>query len=167
MSLNINSDISIRDQWAQQLAIYGVQEEWNKLVLRDPNPDRTKLLTGDTLPRAPSPSSQPVSTAPFHPPPPPRREIKVGIVGAGAAGLFTGLVFDYLNMRLHQNRTNLKFGYDILESTSADRLGGRLFTYSFGGERDTHDYYDVGAMRFPDNPVMKRRANFPVTTGRC
>lgn len=51
------------------------------------------------------------------------------------------------------------FKYDILESTPPERLGRRLFTYNFGGDQDTHDYYDVGAVRFPDNPVMTRTFN--------
>jgi hypothetical protein len=121
--------------------------------------------------------------------------VRLGIVGAGAAGLFTAMVLDYLNRELwwravcrdkgwpitpfpeddsssihgldtqwdpaewwdtHKKPKALFFKYEILEANSSDRLGGRLFTYDFGGARDTHDYYDVGAMRFPDNPVMTR-----------
>lgn len=38
-----------------------------------------------------------------------------------------------------------------------ERLGGRLYTHYFSEEtEETHDYYDVGAMRFPDIPVMKQ-----------
>ena len=113
--------------------------------------------------------------------------VHLGIVGAGAAGLFAAMVLDYLNFELikraalqgtgtgvkpstgdhpssrddpfkqhdpSKKPTELIFKYDILESTPPERLGGRLFTYNFGGDRDTHDYYDVGAMRFPDNLVM-------------
>lgn len=50
----------------------------------------------------------------------------------------------------------LFFKYQILESVGQERVGGRLFTYEFNGPRSPHDYYDVGAMRFPKNPVMTR-----------
>jgi hypothetical protein len=41
------------------------------------------------------------------------------------------------------------------------RFGGRLFTYKFSEKDDrypigTHDYYDVGAMRFPDVKTMRQ-----------
>ncbi|EJD00156.1 FAD/NAD-binding domain-containing protein [Fomitiporia mediterranea MF3/22] len=47
---------------------------------------------------------------------------------------------------------DLGIPYEILESS--DRWGGRLFTHHFSDEE--HDYFDVGAMRFPDTPLMKR-----------
>jgi hypothetical protein len=75
---------------------------------------------------------------------------KVAIIGSGAAGLFTGMIFDYLN----KYATDFHVDYDILEASS--QPGGRLFTYPFDPDTKTHLYYDVGAMRFPDNPVMKR-----------
>lgn len=83
--------------------------------------------------------------------PPKADKFKVGIVGAGVAGLFTALLFDWLNQELGGK---LRIDYDIIEAADASRLGGRLFTHSFSG--DEHDYYDVGAMRFPDNDIMKR-----------
>ena len=82
--------------------------------------------------------------------------INIGVVGAGCAGLFTGMVLNYLNEKLAEKGVPLTFKYDIYEAASSDRLGGRLFSYNFGGPPEAHDYYDVGAMRFPDNPVMKR-----------
>lgn len=42
--------------------------------------------------------------------------------------------------------------YEILEASS--RVGGRLFTHHFSS--DKHDYYDVGAMRYPKVPPMRR-----------
>lgn len=72
----------------------------------------------------------------------PRR--KVCIVGAGVAGLYIAMILDDLNI------PNLT--YDILESNT--RIGGRLYTYNFS--QTPHDYYDIGAMRYPDIPVMKR-----------
>ncbi|KAK5991198.1 Putative bifunctional amine oxidase [Cladobotryum mycophilum] len=87
--------------------------------------------------------------------------VHIGIVGAGVAGLFTAMVLEHLNARLrnHEGSAKLKFTYDILEANSEERLGGRLFTYRFSDEKtseDPHDYFDVGAMRFPNNPIMKR-----------
>ena len=97
------------------------------------------------------------------------------------AELFAAMVFDYINFKLFMMQTSptgvmpsgkeepsimydpnkkifppLIFKYDIIDAAKPDRVGGRLFAYNFGGPRDTHDYYDVGEMRFPDNPVMTR-----------
>ncbi|KAG6380589.1 hypothetical protein JVT61DRAFT_4953 [Boletus reticuloceps] len=80
--------------------------------------------------------------------------LKVGILGAGAGGLYTALILDSLGI-----------DYEILEAS--DRTGGRLSTYKFlnGGK---YDYYEAGAMRFPlpkkdeqgnyKNGTMKRLA---------
>ena len=77
---------------------------------------------------------------------------KVAIIGAGVAGLFTAMIFDHLNEKFKVN-----VDYEILECNTEKRLGGRLFTHYFGEETDeSHLYYDVGAMRFPDIPVMKQ-----------
>lgn len=215
--LDATSPVSIRDQWARQQAIRGVQERWNHLV-RENIPGLVGdplLLDGDALPPAPIPP--PITKTPFFEP---EKVINIGIVGAGAGGLFTALVLDYLNKELakrsvihgppgtvikpcdeschkpchkpghnlgsgseensdegqrydydpgqgedHQSSVyvprrrkpcKLTFKYHILEAGKPERLGGRLYTHDFGGPRDTHDYYDVGAMRFPDNPVMER-----------
>jgi len=53
---------------------------------------------------------------------------------------------------------DLQVDYEILEKNSEERLGGRLFSYYFKDVKDPgpHDYYDVGAMRFPEIDVMKR-----------
>ena len=69
---------------------------------------------------------------------------KVCIVGAGAAGLYIALILDDLAIP--------GLSYDILEGS--DRVGGRMFTHYFSDKK--HDYYDIGAMRFPDIPVMQR-----------
>ena len=82
--------------------------------------------------------------------PPEPGKFKVGIVGAGVSGLFSAMVFDWLNA----NVRGLEIDYDILEAAGEKRLGGRLYTHEFSP--DPHDYYDVGAMRFPDNQIMKR-----------
>ena len=97
--------------------------------------------------------------------------MKVGIIGAGAAGLYTAMLLDSLDI-----------DYDIHEAS--DRIGGRIFTYRFDQEAwdnstpddpEYYDYYvcwqtsftipwtslliqvqDVGAMRFPPMPYMDR-----------
>ena len=52
--------------------------------------------------------------------------------------------------------------YDILEADS--RVGGRIYTHHFSGEK--HDYYDVGAMRFPRIPgIMDRTFQLFERTG--
>ncbi|KAF5659584.1 amino-acid oxidase [Fusarium heterosporum] len=155
--LDINSDISIRNQWACQHIVRAVQQDWNHMIHREQDSSEVEPLPripeGYKLPPAPAPrkSSAPHDHGSREP-----KIIKMGIIGAGAAGLFAGLVLDYLNIHLYEQAVPLKFEYDIHEAAGPDRVGGRLFTYNFGGRRDTHDYYDVGAMRFPDNPVMKR-----------
>lgn len=82
---------------------------------------------------------------------------KVAIVGAGVAGLFLGMMLDYLNDQIPE----FNVGYEIFEANDASRVGGRLFTYNFKPDppqnpQGSHDYYDVGGMRFPQNPVMQR-----------
>ncbi|KAF3105147.1 hypothetical protein TWF569_010210 [Orbilia oligospora] len=72
---------------------------------------------------------------------PPR---KVCIVGAGVAGLYIAMILDDLNI------PNLT--YEILEANS--RVGGRAYTHHFSDK--SHDYYDIGAMRFPNTKTMKR-----------
>jgi len=66
---------------------------------------------------------------------------RVAIIGAGVAGLRTA--------KLLQDRG---IPYKIFEASN--RYGGRIFTYDFpspSGDQGKHDYYDVGAMRFPNN----------------
>jgi hypothetical protein len=155
--LDIKSRIPIRAQWARQHAIYGIQEEWNKLVRLaygrrpdDKSLDVPELIKGDTLREAPlhlktRPKDGTAGGDPL--------AVNVGIVGAGAAGLFSALVLEYLNTQ----QTSVKFTYDILEADTTKRSGGRLFTYNFSPQ--PHDYFDVGAMRFPEHPVMARTFN--------
>ena len=66
---------------------------------------------------------------------------KICIVGAGVAGLYLAWMLTFLHVP-----------YELLEASP--RIGGRAFTYRFpdegdAGARAEHDYYDVGAMRFP------------------
>lgn len=72
------------------------------------------------------------------------RQDRIGIIGAGVAGLSVAL-------SLH------KAGFeniDILEAS--DRAGGRLFTYNFANtDGGKHNYCDIGAMRIPKISRMK------------
>ena len=62
------------------------------------------------------------------------------------------MILDYLNKNFKIN-----VDYEILDCNTENRLGGRLYTHYFSEDtEDSHDYYDVGAMRFPDIPVMKQ-----------
>ncbi|KAF8869719.1 hypothetical protein CPB84DRAFT_1856086 [Gymnopilus junonius] len=68
----------------------------------------------------------------------------VGIIGAGPGGLYTALMLD-----------DLGIPYKIIEARG--RVGGRLFTYTFpDGTGAPYNYFDVGAMRYPDTESMKR-----------
>lgn len=64
---------------------------------------------------------------------------KVGIIGAGAAGLYAAILLDSLGI-----------DYDILEAS--DRVGGRIFTHRFNetawskstpNDPDYYDYYVI------------------------
>ncbi|KAI1940051.1 hypothetical protein LOZ66_002486 [Ophidiomyces ophidiicola] len=143
MSLDQASPVSLRDQWARKNAVLGVLDEAEKLL---PNLDIDIGVTYDFLPPPPVPFHGALKFG--HIP-----LLKVGIIGAGAAGLFTGLIIDYLNEQIFK-KNKFEIQYDILEASKEDRVGGRLYTYNFSSE--PHDYYDVGAMRFPDNPIMQR-----------
>ena len=65
------------------------------------------------------------------------------------------MILDHLNKEY-----NLNAKYEILEANTVERLGGRLFSYYFkdhgGKPLGPHQYFDVGAMRFPDIKVMER-----------
>ena len=69
----------------------------------------------------------------------------VAIIGAGVAGLRTAKLLQ-----------DMGIPYKIFEAS--DRPGGRVFTSEFAQSQSPgkHDYYDVGAMRFPDNEANKR-----------
>lgn len=142
MSLDIHSSTSIRDQWAQYHVHQALRRTYNKSHDNSHFGLGRPLEEDEELPEPPQlrlPDAQLTDTSP-----------RVCIVGAGAAGLFTALLFDYLN----ESVPGFNVQYDVFESGSA--VGGRLYTYNFSGV--AHDYYDVGAMRFPDNPIMQRYA---------
>jgi hypothetical protein len=78
--------------------------------------------------------------------------LPIGIIGAGASGLYAAMILQDLGIK-----------YEILESR--DRIGGRIYTHRFNGKtgfsapintRERYDYFDVGAMRFPRIPFSDR-----------
>ena len=117
-----------------------VRNNISKLLNRLDNEGKIDQLPGtigqfgrtepDHLPPRPDGSSQDL---------PP--DAKMCIVGAGYAGLYSALILDHLGVT-----------YDILEASP--RPGGRVLTHYFSTRK--HDYYDIGAMRFPNVPPMER-----------
>ncbi|KDN47264.1 hypothetical protein RSAG8_03743, partial [Rhizoctonia solani AG-8 WAC10335] len=90
------------------------------------------LAPGPWLPSVPPPSKTlPIDTHPIN---------KVAVVGGGVAGLRAA-------MMLGSN-----FNVDVYEA--GEKLGGRLFTHHFEGGGEW-DYFDVGAMRYPNTKLMK------------
>lgn len=80
---------------------------------------------------------------------PPPFEDRICIVGAGVAGLVIAHHLLLAGVPAAQ--------IDILEAS--DRVGGRCYTYKFPDDPSCpHNYYDIGAMRIPDIPVMARCA---------
>jgi len=74
-------------------------------------------------------------------------DLKIGIVGGGAAGLYAALILKDIKYPAK---------LDIFEA-NPDRLGGRIFTKYFGKPNgEDYKYYDVGAMRFPRLPIHDR-----------
>ncbi|KAI9753801.1 MAG: ssDNA endodeoxyribonuclease [Chaenotheca gracillima] len=152
VDLPMPEGISIHEQWAR----YRVRKRLAKVynyAPRDqlslaPTPLPTGPVTPEHLPELPE--LKPTQDLP--------PEMRVCIIGAGAAGLFTAMIFDWLKSQ--KSIPSLNISYDIVEAAGQDRLGGRLYTHQFPGTQQypagPHDYYDVGAMRFPDNPVMKK-----------
>lgn len=76
-------------------------------------------------------------------------EQKIGIIGAGMAGLYAALILDSLGFT----------HYEILEA-NPKRVGGRVFTRYFGSvdgdPQSKWNYIDFGAMRFPSLKIMDR-----------
>lgn len=137
---------SIKARWAGRLIREKLAAELNILQERnDHSPlgfQSSEPYTHDALPRDPNYEGDkrtvPGSDESEQPP------RKVCIVGAGVAGLYIAMVLDSLQI------PNLT--YDILEASS--RVGGRVYTHKFSDQR--HDYYDIGAMRYPLIPIMDR-----------
>ncbi|KAG1750124.1 hypothetical protein EDB19DRAFT_1678356 [Suillus lakei] len=68
-------------------------------------------------------------------------DVKFCIIGAGVAGLYIAMILKELSIP-----------FDLVEAS--DRAGGRLYTHRFS--EAPNDYYDAGAMRWPEFPTMKK-----------
>ncbi|KAI0343917.1 amine oxidase [Trametopsis cervina] len=73
-------------------------------------------------------------------------EKRVCIAGGGVAGLYAAWLLGRVGIPC-----------DIIEANG--RIGGRLYTHRFENDNTGYDYYDVGAMRFPKTPFMRRTFN--------
>ncbi|KIK33682.1 hypothetical protein CY34DRAFT_18222, partial [Suillus luteus UH-Slu-Lm8-n1] len=72
----------------------------------------------------------------------------VGILGAGASGLYTALTLQDLGIPYRS----------IIEAQG--KVGGRLFTFKFQDETGSpYNYFNIGAMRFPKISSMQRLFN--------
>lgn len=170
----MSPDSTVKGQWSQRLVremlereighrkdeshrgpVFGVPRRGPKGGLLAPSPIEGHLPTyeGFTWDRLPSdPLFAPKEThdaAPLALQAFPEEESypqrKVCIVGAGMAGLYIAMILDDLKI------PNLT--YDILEANT--RVGGRIYTHYFDRNKP-HDYCDIGAMRFPEIPIMDR-----------
>jgi hypothetical protein len=138
-------EITYRAQWARLLVREQLALEVNILQNLPPEKSGRRRLpplvgltpwTRDNLPpRSDLPSADDQTG---------KRDFKLCIVGAGMAGLYIAYILDTLAIP--------GVSFDFLEAS--DRVGGRCFTHEFS--KIPHDYYDVGAMRFPRIPVMDR-----------
>ena len=160
----------VRIRWAKELAIRGLAKTVQKRELLEKRQREHNNAPGGPglgdIPVTPILKRTPSGDELEPPPLPPKDDGNkfvadephtVAIVGAGAAGLFTGMIFDWLNKEA--GPAGFHVDYEILESAST--VGGRLFTYNFetgpnGNDSGKHLYYDVGAMRFPNTPIMQR-----------
>lgn len=62
--------------------------------------------------------------------------LRVGIVGAGVAGLYSALLLK-------------EQGHHVRIFEASNRVGGRIYTHRFNAQE--HQYFEAGAMRLPDS----------------
>ncbi len=84
----------------------------------------------------PSPGPRPPTHAKVDP-----RQLSVGIVGGGMAGLYAALRLQAEGARVH-----------VFEADPA-RLGGRVYTHRFNS--NANQYFEAGAMRLPEIPEQQ------------
>jgi hypothetical protein len=139
--------LSFRERWARRLVQDQVYQELsqNHCAYQSKH-DRKKSSeselehiytyesTQNRLPSCYRPSQTRTKQQPLH----------ICIVGAGVSGLYIALILDSLEIP--------ELTYEILEAS--DRTGGRVKTHYFSDKAD--DYFDVGAMRFPEATHMQR-----------
>jgi hypothetical protein len=118
----------------------------SRIQTRIPSSHPDPLFPDDLPSRIPSrfPSRAPESGGGSHA----KRIIDpVAIIGAGVAGLRVAMMLKHLGIP-----------YVVFEAS--ERYGGRVYTHHFKKEKgepaSSQDYFDVGAMRFPDNAANAR-----------
>ncbi|TFK34498.1 L-amino acid oxidase [Crucibulum laeve] len=99
------------------------------------------FLNQYTDPSKPGPTIPDTDIKP--PPPQPASPYPVGILGAGVSGLYAAMMLQSLGIK-----------YEIMEGSG--RTGGRLYTHYFPKNPGKYQYYDVGAMRYPETTFMTR-----------
>ena len=123
------SDPSIATPFKAEYASFITSQQVTKQIALLEGPARDKVLNPDP----------PAKVDP--------KELKVGIIGAGCAGLYSALLLQHAGIP-----------FEILESSK--RAGGRVMTHYFPHDKSDgpalHNYYDIGAMRFPKVPIMDR-----------
>lgn len=150
--------VSMKQQWARRLVR---QKLYHELIAlhekglreRKPDPESFPLFgIGDHVPTSPF-------DLPPAPPPPDTsqpRPFILCIIGAGVAGLYIAMILDSLKIP--------DLIYDIVEASP--RAGGRILTHHFESTPPSpHDYFDVGAMRFPNIPSQQRTFDLFRRTG--
>ncbi|KAF5380291.1 hypothetical protein D9757_007919 [Collybiopsis confluens] len=80
---------------------------------------------------------------PPYDPPSELKTLPVGIIGAGCAGLYTAMILDTLGIN-----------YETIEGSG--RHGGRILTHHFTKLDLPYQYFECGAMRFPNIFLMRR-----------
>ncbi|RHZ66401.1 hypothetical protein CDV55_103203 [Aspergillus turcosus] len=147
----MHTPLPLRDLWARQIVCETVAADIGNLMSGDDAKSRRMQTALEALLAGQGPGPNLGETHSLGP------DTKVCIVGAGIAGLYIALILDDLKI------PNLS--YEILEADS--RTGGRVYTHRFSTQ--PNDYYDVGAMRFPQIASMERvfdlarRVNVPLT----
>jgi len=110
---------------------FDLNEFKKKYLAHIKNKNKTATIHLPHTPLGPGPAKRPLEPFPE----------KVCIIGAGAAGLYSGLLLDTMNIN-----------FTILEKDG--KVGGRLDTYYFGGDLDL--WADLGAMRIPTAVYQNR-----------
>jgi len=98
----------------------------------------------------------------------PSSKLKIGIIGAGSAGMYAALLLRDIGVDAD---------VEVMEA-NPDRIGGRMYTYHFDQKKDGngnqekpkkgtaeyYNYFDAGAMRFPEIDSMYRVIGKPSLT---
>jgi hypothetical protein len=144
-----------RDEYAQNILLTALYEDSNDSggtidIGYPPPPTPSGAPRGPTEPEyslpAPTPSGARGAS----------NRQRIGIIGAGAAGLYTALLLDSLG--------DIGFDYDILEA-DPERIGGRLYTHWFDDKEKKPNEYFVRTRAAVRWDVADRRFRTSVPCG--